>query len=276
MNKPLKQEGGLYTKGFRPRAGSEDKPLISVITVVCNGVEYIEETILSVINQTYENLEYIIIDNRSDDGTLDIIKKYEHRISYWMSEEDNGIYDAMNKGIALAHGEWLNFMNCGDTFYNNAVLSSTDFRVPYDLIIGNTQVIDENGNLLEFRSPIVNRYLLLLGNFINHQSTFIRKNRQEKYKPFTILGDYYLWLKLIYKEHIKFIKINRIIANYRDNGVSVSDPDLWHTEELLIKKELTKLGYFLTQIRIFIKIILPSVTHLVESYILRRNNKMKK
>lgn len=272
MNIPVKQEGGLYTKGFTPKAGSKHRPLISVITVVWNGAEYIEDTILSVINQTYENLEYIIIDNLSDDGTLDIIKKYEHRISYWMSEKDHGIYDAMNKGIKLANGEWLNFMNCGDMFYDQHVLSSIDFDVPFDLIIGNTNVIDEQGNIIELRSPKVNKYLLLVGNVITHQSTFIRKTRQEQFKPFRILGDYYLWLKLIYKENMKFSKINHIIVTYRQAGFSSANLDLWLQEELLIKKELTKLGYCAAKMRIFIKRVLPSFTRLVEIYIIRRNN----
>ena len=93
-------------------------PLISVITVVLNGEKYLEETIQSVINQTYPNVEYIIIDGGSTDGTLDIIKKYEDKIDYWVSEKDKGIYDAMNKGIRAACGNWINFMNAGDMFFN--------------------------------------------------------------------------------------------------------------------------------------------------------------
>ncbi|MFV9924546.1 MAG: glycosyltransferase [Francisella endosymbiont of Hyalomma scupense] len=81
------------------------KPLITVITVVYNGEAYLEKTILSVINQTYESVEYIIIDGGSTDGTIDIIKKYESKINYWISEAYNGIYDAMNKGIKLATGD---------------------------------------------------------------------------------------------------------------------------------------------------------------------------
>lgn len=97
-------------------------PLITIITVAYNAVKDIENTILSVLNQTYPNIEYIIIDGGSTDGTLDIIKKYEDKISYWVSEADKGIYDAMNKGALKATGEWLNFMNAGDTFYDQQVL----------------------------------------------------------------------------------------------------------------------------------------------------------
>ena len=99
-----------------------NRPLISIITVVFNCEKYLEETIKSVINQTYDNIEYIIIDGGSSDGTLDIIKKYEDKITYWVSEKDGGIYDAMNKGIELSHGEWINFMNGGDIFFNKTVI----------------------------------------------------------------------------------------------------------------------------------------------------------
>lgn len=92
---------------------------VSVITVVFNGVDIIENTIKSVINQTYDNLEYIIIDGGSTDGTVDIIKKYEDKISFWTSEPDKGIYDAMNKSIDRLSGLWVNFMNAGDYFYSD-------------------------------------------------------------------------------------------------------------------------------------------------------------
>ena len=92
------------------------KPLISIITAVYNGEKNLEETILSVINQTYDNVEFIIIDGSSTDGTIDIIKKYEDKIDYWISEKDSGIFDAMNKGILASKGDFINFMNAGDFF----------------------------------------------------------------------------------------------------------------------------------------------------------------
>ncbi len=113
-------EGGLRTKGYFKKS-SKEKPLITVITVVFNGEKHLEETILSVINQTYDNVEYIIIDGSSTDRTLDIIEKYEHAIDYWVSEQDNGIYDAMNKSCRLSHGNALSFLNSGDRYIGDVL-----------------------------------------------------------------------------------------------------------------------------------------------------------
>lgn len=103
---------------------------ITIITVCYNALSDLEMTINSVINQTYKDIEYIIIDGGSTDGSLDIIYKYKRYISKWISEPDNGIYDAMNKGIGLATGKWINFMNAGDTFVNSKVLESI-FNIDY-------------------------------------------------------------------------------------------------------------------------------------------------
>ena len=91
-------------------------PKITVVTVVYNGILTLDATIKSVISQTYSNLEYIVVDGGSTDGTLELLKKYNSQISIIISEKDDGLYDAMNKGIALSTGEWICFMNCGDIF----------------------------------------------------------------------------------------------------------------------------------------------------------------
>lgn len=101
-----------------------NNPLVTIVTVSYNAVDEIESTIQSVVNQLYDNIEYIIIDGGSNDGTVDIIKKYEDHIAYWISESDGGIYYGMNKGIKKSNGDWLCFMNAGDRFANNNVLKS--------------------------------------------------------------------------------------------------------------------------------------------------------
>lgn len=111
------EEGKKYT----------DKPLVSIIMAVFNGVNYLEETIISVINQSYSRIEFIVIDGKSTDGTVEIIKKYNHKISYWISESDKGIYEAWNKGIKKASGEWLSFVACGDILLPNAIEQMVNF-----------------------------------------------------------------------------------------------------------------------------------------------------
>ena len=115
--------------------------LISVVTVCYNAVNDIEKTIMSVLGQTYKNIEYIIIDGGSIDGTIDIINKYKEHISLFVSEPDKGIYDAMNKGLMKANGQWINFMNAGDTFASNSVISNIfgcneSDLIKYDVIYG--------------------------------------------------------------------------------------------------------------------------------------------
>lgn len=110
-----KFEGGLRTQGYF-KQNSPENALVTIITVVFNGEKYLEETILSVINQTYNNVEYIIIDGGSTDGTLEIIGKYENAIDYWVSEPDQGIYDAMNKGISLSLGKYIGLINSDDWY----------------------------------------------------------------------------------------------------------------------------------------------------------------
>lgn len=130
---------------------------ISVVTVCYNAADTIEKTMLSVLNQTYHDIEYIIIDGGSTDGTVEIIRKYADRIAYWVSEPDKGIYDAMNKGIKVATGEWINFMNAGDSFVNSNVLDRLmnfhkDGLILYGNIIRIFNLIEEEQQVLEHQS----------------------------------------------------------------------------------------------------------------------------
>src|ERR1700722_6602734 len=122
------------------------RPLLSVITIVYNNVKGIERTMLSVLSQTYPNIEYIVVDGLSNDGTLGVIMKYENRIAKFSSEKDDGIYDAMNKGLDLATGDYVIFMNSGDEFFDAdtvaAVFASGDDA---DIYYGETEMIDSSG-----------------------------------------------------------------------------------------------------------------------------------
>ncbi len=148
-------------------------PKITVVTVCYNAASIIEETILSVISQSYKDIEYIIIDGKSTDNTLDIIKKYEPHISTFISESDKGIYDAMNKGLRLATGEWISFINTGDKYYNDHVLEDI-FSKPVEqlnIIYGDTEFIRENGRFIEksFEPKWLERNMPTC-----HQSFFVR------------------------------------------------------------------------------------------------------
>jgi len=139
-------------------------PLITVITVVYNGAKYLEETILSVINQTYPNVEYIIIDGGSTDGTIDIIKKYEDYIDYWVSEKDKGIYDAMNKGWLITHPTAFTvYLGAGDKVVSLPLINTDN-----EIIYGNVYI----GGVL-FESTLKNGFKY--GNSVHHQALFIAK-----------------------------------------------------------------------------------------------------
>ena len=127
-DKNLKLEGGLRIKNCF-KYNSFNKPLVTVITVVYNGDKDLEETILSVLKQPYDNIEFIIIDGNSTDNSIKIIKKYDKVLDYWLSEKDIGIYDAMNKGCSLALGSALIFLNSGDKFVGN--IFCKNFRPPF-------------------------------------------------------------------------------------------------------------------------------------------------
>ena len=158
-----------------------NKLKISVITVCYNAVEIIEKTIQSVINQTYQDVEYIIIDGASNDGTMDVINKYIDGISIIVSEHDKGIFDAMNKGIDLCTGSFCLFMNCGDYFYSKDSLKEAvvQFDLSSDVIYGNTEYRFDYGK--EVLAPQALERVLT-GAFCCHQSAFFRIDIIKKYK----------------------------------------------------------------------------------------------
>lgn len=157
-------------------------PLISIITVVYNDAKGLEKTIKNVLNQSYNNIEYIIIDGGSSDGTIEIIKRYEKFISVWISEQDKGIYDAMNKGIKLAKGNWINFMNARDIFYNKEVLSNIFSGKIYtsniEVIYGDHLADYQNGYKRKVKIGDQPNFLRKMP--FCHQSTFVRLSFPQK------------------------------------------------------------------------------------------------
>ncbi|MDE7351116.1 MAG: glycosyltransferase [Muribaculaceae bacterium] len=146
---------------------------ISVVTVCFNAVALIENTIKSVVNQTYGDMEYIVIDGHSTDGTADIIRLYDDRIAYWISEPDKGIYDAMNKGIAAANGDYIIFMNAGDTFADKNVLSSVASTLGnHTVVSGRWNRCYADGTVKAAAPKSLNAFSVQMP--ICHQATFIR------------------------------------------------------------------------------------------------------
>lgn len=191
---------------------SGDLPLVSIVSVVYNDKDKIEQTILGVLNQNYKNFEYIIVDGGSKDGTIDIIKKYEDKISCWVSEKDNGIYDAMNKGIDLANGEWINFMNAGDTFCSNDVLECifANKNISSDLIYGGAIFRDSGGVLIP--KPASNKLDdLWKKSQFGHESLFTRSVilRENKFDlHYRVAADYDFIMKCYYHNNYKFESLN--------------------------------------------------------------------
>src|SRR5687767_1706020 len=160
-----------------------DLPLISVITIVYNGESYLEKTIESVVNQRYPNIEYIIVDGSSKDGTVNIIKKYSNRIAKWVSEPDKGIYDAMNKGLAMASGEWVNFLNGGDAFHDEHMLHNLfgkEDTSGYNFIYGDSINVKENFTNY-IRPKKLSRSSLKWSMGLCHQAVFVRRALAPKY-----------------------------------------------------------------------------------------------
>ena len=209
------------------------KPLVSIITVVRNDVNHIKKTIESVLEQNYENVEYIIIDGDSTDGTLEAILEYKNRVDVIISEPDKGIYDAMNKGIIQATGSWINFMNSGDSFYNDHVIHdifNTYFDKGESVIYGKTNVVNE----LSGTSAII--------HFDDdpsmpsqHQSLFTR-TYELKNHPFDtrycIIADKVFYHDL-YKRNSSYLSLELVISNYDDSGFSGTSKEKMYKENAL-------------------------------------------
>ena len=180
---------------------------ISVITICYNAEKTIERTIKSVLNQSYKNLEYIIIDGGSKDNTMKIVKRYKDKISSVISEPDNGIYDAMNKGVRIATGEWLNMMNAGDCYTNDEVLNEIfSTSIPKDVFV----------YLVRVNIDLINR------PSFNHQCTIYRKSLHQEHgfytvtKPIIISDILFFYMVPV----SQMVKADTVIAFFDDGGVS--------------------------------------------------------
>tara|TARA_R110001606_G_scaffold178752_1_gene325431 strand:+ start:14872 stop:15699 length:828 start_codon:yes stop_codon:yes gene_type:complete len=219
--------GGLRTRNSF-KSSNENNPLITIVTVVYNGVEFIENTIRSVIGQKCDNVEYIIVDGASTDGTLELIKKYDNEIDYWISGKDSGIYDAMNKGISLSTGKWVNFMNCGDTFISDTVLSEMNYILKsynHSIVSGNVRIVSREGVFTGLKHPYAGSDYnqLLAYNCVAHQACFVSKTVYDLLDGFEsgykIHGDYEFWIRAMISS-IDLIYVDKDIAFFSNDGIS--------------------------------------------------------
>ena len=205
----------------------EVRTKISIVTVSYNAVKTIEQTINSVVNQSYPNIEYIIVDGGSTDGTVDIIKKYENKIAHWVSEPDAGIYDAMNKGISLSHGDVIGIINSDDWYSPDTVERAMEVLhdSAVDGVCGSIRyfsLLGEKLNILDVHSnPSLSEMHRRMS--IAHPSVFLRKSAYQKYGGFSldypIAGDYELLLRMI-TLGAKIIYSPNIYVNFRLGGAS--------------------------------------------------------
>ncbi|WP_041258392.1 glycosyltransferase family 2 protein [Fibrella aestuarina] len=216
-------------------------PLITVITVTYQAEKSLEETIKSVINQA-PIYEYLIIDGGSTDGTVDIIKKYNSQIKYWLSEKDNGIYEAMNKGIDKASGQWIYFLGSDDQLCKNSLTSISKYLTDEnDMVFGDVK----SSNQKRIKSFLNKR--IIFQNTLHHQGAFYSSKLFDTFRydsKLKILSDYELNL-YIYIHKLPVKKVNLVIAECGDGGAS-SNIALSINETNIVRSKLIKSNFLNT------------------------------
>lgn len=224
---PIKIEGGLRTRGkFLKRAGPH-LPLVTVVTVVYNGKKTLETTILSVLTQSYENIEYIIIDGGSTDGTLQIIKKYEDRIAYWVSEPDRGISDAFNKGIVCSTGDMVGIINADDWMSPDQVEQGVRalLNTNADFVFGDLLFYDDQG-MAVYQIKGDKEYSKVIHNNMPdlcHPSVLARRDAYDRFGLFDTIYHYamdYEWFLRLHTQGGRGIYAKTITAHMRLAGAS--------------------------------------------------------
>jgi glycosyltransferase involved in cell wall biosynthesis len=220
------------------------KPVLSVITIVYNNARDIERTLLSVLNQTYDAIEYIVVDGASNDGTLEIIKRHEGHIAKLISEKDKGIYDAMNKGLSLATGDYVIFMNSGDEFYAPDTVAKVFATAPdADIYYGETEMVnDERESLGQRRHKAPAKFnwrSFKYGMSVSHQAIYIRRSLVEPYDPRYQLSADIDWIIRAAKKAKKIVKVDGYVAKYLVGGMSKAR----HKQSLLERFNIMKRHY---------------------------------
>ncbi len=205
------------------------QPVFSIITVTYNASQWLERTILSILSQSYPHIEYLIIDGGSTDGTVDIIKQYEAGISYWISEPDNGLYDAMNKGLKQSTGDYVWFINAGDIIHTadtlQEIMTSLKKKVSLpDVLYGDTLIVDAQGSSLGLRRLRPPQKLtwksFRMGMLVNHQSFIAKREIAPLYDVTYKLSADFDWCIQCLKRAKAIYNTHRILSDFLEDGLS--------------------------------------------------------
>jgi glycosyltransferase involved in cell wall biosynthesis len=226
------------------------KPLVSVVTAVRNGERNLRRTLRSVANQSYENIEYVLVDGASTDGTLDIIRENERRIDRWISEPDTGVYDAMNKAVKIARGDWIYFLGSGDILLDHVVLVARHLKDERTIYYGDVYM----PKLHRMFDGRFSNYKLMLRN-ICHQSIFYPRSVFEKYSfdtRYKIWADYVLNVKCHGDKDFRFVYLPILIAIFNDyEGISRNrlDDQVAKERKALVRANFSKTLFLLFCLR---------------------------
>ena len=213
----------------------------SVITINYNNCKGLRQTIDSVLGQSYKDFEYIIIDGGSSDGSVEILNEYDDKIHFWVSEPDNGIYNAMNKGVVQAHGEYCIFMNSGDCFYDLTVLERVNAANPTeDIVVGKVAIDKQNHIISPPPKGDLTMFHLYSGS-IPHQGSFIRTDLLRRYpydESLKISSDWKFFVQTLILENCSILYLDEFVARYDNNGLSSNNPKLMRQEKEEVMSKL--------------------------------------
>jgi len=203
----------------------------SIITVTHNALKVLDKTILSVINQEYNNIEFIIIDGNSNDGTVNLIKQYESKINYWTSEPDKGLYDAMNKGLRKANGDYVWFLNAGDVLKNNNIVEEiariAEKNMMPDIIYGETDLVDKNGEVFAERRLKTPEQLtwksFKMGMLVCHQAFIVKRDIASEYDLQYRFSADFDWCIRCMKKAIAIVNAKMRLINYQYEGTTTAN-----------------------------------------------------
>ena len=220
-----------------------NQPLVSIITVVYNNNDYIRDAIESVLSQVYSRIEHIVIDGGSTDGTIDIIKEYSDKISVFLSEPDEGIFDALNKGIIRSHGEIIGILHSDDLFCDEHVVSDVIQKLrdtDTELCFSDLVIVDEvSGKVMRYvMAHYFRRWMLRIGFFPPHPTMFLKRSIFDEFglysKNFQIAGDFDFIIRVFYGRKINWVYLNRITVKMKSGGLSNSG----FSNKILCSKEI--------------------------------------